>query len=158
MLLTEPVNGKVNYGTESTRKPTTTLGGKPVLTKYFQHQSSMATREVYLVKASHFPSYSIQFRYSSMEKEQVTCWWFLLGDSLIWGLGARGPTCSHTSRSSLLPTNISHQTRQNTQHFGSPKHFTTDLHKSMMQLRLFTKLYSMPGVWQSDSIWTVSKT
>ena len=149
-------------GQKAEGKPTTTLWGKPVLTKYFQHQSSMDTREVYLIKASHFSS-SCQFRYSSMEKEQVTCWQFLLGDFLIWGFGSSWSNLlSHTSHSSLLPTNISHQTRHNTQHFGSPTHFTHDLHESMVQLflsaKLFIKLYSDAGVWQSDSIWTVSKT
>ena len=75
-------------GQKAEGKPTTTLRGKPVLTKYFQHQSSMATREVYLAKASHFflPQFSSDTPQWKRNKSLVGGFYRVIPSSGVWEL------------------------------------------------------------------------
>ena len=154
-------------GQKAEGKPTTTLRGKPVLTKYFQRQSSMATREVYLVKASHF--FLLQFSSDTPQlpqwkrnKSLVGGFYWVIPSSGVWELQVQLvpilPTPLYCQQ--IFPTRLDTDTTHSM--VVHLKNFTPDLHDSILLFlctRLVLQSYTlMPCVWQSDSIWTVSKT
>ena len=99
MLLTESVNGKVNYGPENPPQP-------PGESLFWQNIFNMDSQ--YLPK---IPFTFLHFTFSnSLLTDRVLFWFYGLisPNRFCEVLLATGPSCSHTS-SPLLPTNISHR-------------------------------------------------
>ena len=102
MLLTESVNGKVNYGPENPPQP-------PGESLFWQNIFNMDSQYLPKIPFLHFTFLHITFS-NSLLTDRVLFWFYGLisPNRFCEVLLATGPSCSHTS-SPLLPTNISHR-------------------------------------------------
>ena len=157
MLLTESVNGKVNYGPQCKENPPEPSGESLFCQNIFGRQSSMAFRNVMFVKSLLLDSHLNNRRKKSLVG--VFIYWaipsprgggFILG----WEQQSRSnlfPYFPPLYCQQIFPTRL--DATPLIEEFGFKKQRSFRLNFGS-----FATFTWMLKVWQSDSIWTPSKT